>query len=110
MGNACIVADYGEHVTLSTSKLVRGRKAHVCGECHDLIAVGDLHEHVKGLCEGEWWDHRTCARCVNVRTDYFFSWVYGCLAADFEAEYGVDYRKGIPAHVTPCKRVDTKGD
>lgn len=101
--SGCIVGNEGEPITLATVRLVRARKGHVCEECRDPISVGDLYETMKGRCDGEWWSHKTCARCVNVRTDYFAQWTYGMLVEDFEAEHGVDYRDGIPAHITPCR-------
>lgn len=101
-GAFCIDADYGEPIEMYNAKLVRARKAHRCGECDDTIAVGDLHEVVTGRCDGEWLSHRTCARCCNVRKDYFATCALGCMVEDFKAEHGVDYRKGIPAHITPC--------
>ena len=102
MGRSCIHADYGETIEMHRERTVKGRKEHRCCECSEIIAVGDLHEVVTGMCDGHWVTYRTCARCVNVRTDYFSAWVYGTLVEDFESEHGVDYRKGIPPHITPC--------
>lgn len=103
MSTSCIVADYGEPADFHREKLVRARKGHTCGECGETIEPGDLYERVTGLWEGEWLRNKTCARCVNVRTDYFDAWVYGALVEDFYAEHGFDYRDGIPEDFAPCK-------
>jgi len=50
-----------------------------------------------------WASWRTCARCLLVAADYFVGRTLGTMVEDFECEHGVDYRQGIPAHVTPCR-------
>ena len=103
MANSCIDVDWGDAPEVFRDKLVRARKGHVCGECDEKILPGDLHEYATGKWDGDWSEHRTCARCCNVRRDYFGSWCYGMLVEDFNAEHGIDYRHGIPAHITPCR-------
>ena len=48
---------------------VKARKPWVCCECLSDIAVGERHEHVKGLWEGHWDEFRTCLRCVKLIAD-----------------------------------------
>lgn len=103
MANACIEADWGEPAEIQREELRRAGKRHTCGECGDAIEPGDLHEYVTGKWEGEWATFRTCARCVNIRRDYFHSWVYTCMVVDFRETHGFDYRDGIPADFAPCK-------
>jgi hypothetical protein len=100
----CIDSAYdGEPATIYREELRRARKQYSCGECGDPIKVGALHEVSTGLWDGKWYTHRTCARCVNVRTDYFYRWIYGCMVEDFIEAHGFDYRDGIPADFGPCK-------
>lgn len=102
MSRTCIYAE-GEGFDFVETKLVRARKPHECCECRETINVGDLHEHLRGVYDGQWDSYRTCARCVNVAADYFHGRTLGCMVEDFLAEHDVDYRKGIPAHITPCR-------
>jgi hypothetical protein len=105
MTSSCIWQyDEGETMEPCTTKLVKARKPHCCCECAVTINVGDLHEYVRGLYDGEWETYRTCARCLNVHADYFAGRrVLGCMVEDFEAEHGFDYRDGIPADFAPCR-------
>lgn len=104
MSDNCIVTDSDEFAEVSVLKLVRGRKPWTCCECGDAIDVGDLHEHAKLLYDGAWDEYRTCARCMNVRTDYFDGWFYGMMVEQFQEVHGIDYRKGIPSDLTPCRK------
>lgn len=70
-----------------------------------IAATVDLHERVTGLWEGKWDTFRTCARCANIRRDYFCSWVYGAAVETFKEAFGFDYRDGIPTDFDPCKEV-----
>ena len=90
-----------EHVS---EVLRKARKPHNCCECGDTIAVGDTYEQTKGRGEGGWEAYKTCARCVNVRNDFFVSWIYGMMVEAYQEEHGFDYRDGIPADFTPCGR------
>ncbi len=87
---------------MSTTKLRRARKAWECCECCETIQPGDLYEHMRGLYEDEWDTYRTCARCCNVRKDFFVGHVFACMVEDFQGAHGFDYRDGIPADFTPC--------
>ena len=98
----CIYVDHGESCDVLTEKLRRARKEHTCCECGDAIKPGDLYEDSDGLWDGMWAKHRTCARCVNVRADYFVGWTYTMMVEDFYNAHGFDYRDGIPADFTPC--------
>lgn len=46
---------------------VKGRKEHKCSECLRAIAIGERHEYVKGLWEGDFDQFRTCSECVLLR-------------------------------------------
>lgn len=40
------------------------RKEHCCGECGGRIGSGEKYEYVAGIQCGDWWDCKTCERCV----------------------------------------------
>lgn len=106
---SCIDVYDGEEVAeFHSASLVRARKKHVCGECADPIKPGALYERVRGKWEDTWSEFKTCARCVNIRTDYFRTWFYGNMVADFSDEHGFDYRDGIPEDFGPCQKVNGK--
>lgn len=101
MSNCIYVGDYDPPEVYS-QVLRRARREHTCCECGETITPGDLYEVAKGKWDGDWNEYKTCARCVNVRTDYFRGWFFGLMVEDFEATHGFDYRDGIPADFTPC--------
>lgn len=99
----CVWLDIDEPAQILTTELRRAARPHRCGECDETISPGQLYEYVHGKWEDHWSTHRTCARCVNVRTDYFKTgWIFGSVAHDFEEAFGFDYRKGIPKDFAPC--------
>jgi hypothetical protein len=103
---ACIdVYDGDVPAECFSEKLVRSRTTHHCGECGDPIKPGSLYERARGKWEGDWSTHKTCARCVNVRADYFRTWFYGHMVEDFRKTHGFDYRDGIPEDFGPCQKV-----
>ena len=102
MAENCIYVDEGETYDVAEQKLRRARKSWVCDECRETIQPGDLYEHFKGLFEGIWDEYRTCARCCNVRRDFFRGHMFTGMVEDFEVAHGFDYRDGIPEDFTPC--------
>ena len=46
---------------------VKARKPHVCSECGREIAVGEIHQYIKGLWDGSWSTVRTCQHCAAAR-------------------------------------------
>lgn len=67
----CPAYDYDEP-RVYNKKTVVARKEHRCYECHDVIAVGDKHEHVRALYDDSagWSSFRTCLVCVAIREDF----------------------------------------
>jgi hypothetical protein len=68
-----------------TIKTVRARKLHECCECSAAIAVGEQHEVVSGIWDGEARRYRTCATCVAWRSAYTAAQedgppAFGCLS------------------------------
>jgi hypothetical protein len=51
-------------------KIQRARKVHSCYECAGPIALGDEHEYVFGIWDGDPDSFRTCKACLQLR-----SWV-----------------------------------
>ena len=105
MGNACIeVCDYYEWATVLTDKTRRAAKSHTCGECGETIQKGVLYLYETALFEGTVTTHKTCARCWQIRKDYFHSWTWGRMVECFYDAHGFDYRDGIPADFAPCEK------
>lgn len=102
-GCICVDVDYEARIYPYTQKIVRARKPWKCCECGENIAVGDLHEDYRGLCDGRWLSYRTCARCVALRDDVMeCGWLFGTLVEVLWDVFGFDYREGIPDDFTPC--------
>lgn len=109
MSTNCIHIDaYDCGPIVHTEVTRRAAKPYECGECGDAIAKGDLYEYFRGLFEDFWSTHRTCARCVLVRSDFFRGWIYGEMVENFQDTHGFDYRDGIPTDFTPCGQEDKR--
>ena len=108
MGDNCCCIDYLEPADVWNQRVIRSRKEHKCEECGDAIAKGKIYERTSMLFEGRWSTHITCARCANIRDEYF---TCGCemgnMVEDFRECFGFDYRDGIPPDFTPCKKGKT---
>lgn len=57
----------GEPVECYEHRKVRARKTHKCSECDHPIVVGEEHWLSKGLCDGAWFQERTCLCCESAR-------------------------------------------
>lgn len=73
----------------------RARKVHACEECNGPIGVGDEHEYVKGLWDGQWSTFRTCLSCKEIR-DHFAcdGFMFGQLWSDLAENFFPDMRCG----------------
>ena len=101
----CICIYVDEVATMLEERTRRARKPHECGECGETIEPGSLYLYEREVFEGNISVHKTCARCANVRKDYFScGWYWGQLRDDFYDAHGFDYTKGIPADFAPCGR------
>ncbi|MCJ7796358.1 MAG: hypothetical protein MUQ56_06270 [Thermoleophilia bacterium] len=70
----------------------RARKPHVCCECHEEIAVGDIYEDASGLWDGDFSRYKTCAICVLIREDLCpCGYYYGDLRETIMKCLGFDY-------------------
>ncbi len=103
MSDNCICIEVEESPEVGSVKLRRARVDHQCGECPNVIKPGFLYEYATGLNDGRWWSAKTCARCLNIRSEYFnCGWYYGMLREHFSEVHDFDYVDGIPADFTPC--------
>jgi hypothetical protein len=62
--------------SLYEAKTRKARKPHRCNECCRTIQPGEQYEHVKGLIQGDWFKHKTCADCLSVRSVFFNAYFY----------------------------------
>ena len=67
-------------------RIVKARKQHECVECRKPILVGQEYEKVTGKWDGDIDTVRTCSVCLEVRKEFFCSWIHGSMWADFEYE------------------------
>lgn len=87
----------GETAECSSTQRRRARKAHVCCECSQPIAVGEVYEYVSGIWDGSPSSYKTCLSCVEIR-DHFSceGWIFGQLWDDLEENFLPDMRAGGP--------------
>lgn len=89
MYDSCLDSSYdAEHIEAGSVRIRKARKKHRCSECWELICPGDEYEYVKGLCDGSWFDNKTCMSCKNMRDSIFYGWTYKHVWFDFEEAYG----------------------
>lgn len=90
--HSCYIDGDGDPPSVYSERLARAVMDYRCGECGEAIPRGTLYEYVKGLWDGCWSTHRTCLRCLGVRTDCFRGgWAFGALRDDFRECNGFDY-------------------
>ncbi len=106
MTNCCYI-EHTDGWDVGHVKIHKARVSHTCGECGATIKPGMHYEVATGCWDGRWDRHKTCARCVNIRDEYFTGgWYYGNVRWDFKDCFGFDYVvDGIPPDFAPCKGV-----
>lgn len=109
MRTSCIDIDYDSGPACIRVEVRKARIPHVCCECHETIEPGRKYEYVRGLWDDHWGTYKTCARCANVRADYFNSYIYEHCVEHFREVHGFDYRDGIPKDFAPCQKRRTPG-
>ena len=62
----CPLSEPDEYCKVYNVDQRRARKEHVCGECGDTIGVGELHEYITMLFDGQWSTHRQCLLCSEI--------------------------------------------
>lgn len=86
--------DY-EGPAVSSSQVVKARKAHRCCECGEVIRPGALYECYSGCWDGSWARYRTCLPCMRIRDDLCScGFVFGQLREAIWEALGMDYITG----------------
>jgi len=80
---ACVYTECDNSATILSDKVVMARKDHKCYECRRVIKKGEQYEYVSGLCDGDFFTHKTCTDCASIRGSFFCeSWNYGQILED----------------------------
>ncbi len=75
----------------------RARKPHLCSECREMIPVGAQYERFKGVWDGSFDEHLTCASCVEIRSHFACNgWIFGRLWEDIEENFFPSMKAGGP--------------
>jgi hypothetical protein len=56
--------------TMIDDRINKARKEHKCGECHEVINIGDKYNTQKEVHDGDFSTHKTCIPCMEVRDTY----------------------------------------
>ena len=79
----CVDIDDDCRVEAISCRVVKARKAHICGECKEPIRPGEQYEYEVCTCDGEFQTYKTCLTCLRVRKDFLTcGWYYGYMWAD----------------------------
>lgn len=100
---ACDCGWDGEPVYPRAITTPMARVAHVCDECGEAINPGERYHHLRGMCEGEWFTHKTCEICHRIGRD--FCAPLGDLRYTVQNLLGVDYVTG-----ETCETQDERWD
>jgi hypothetical protein len=68
-------------------------KAHKCSECGRIIERGESYENSRGLMDGRWYEHHTCAHCQAARgwlSDVCGGWLFEGVLEDLEHHWDDD--------------------
>ena len=66
----------GEYCEFYHAKRLKSFKNHKCDECGKQIVGGQTYEIVRGKFEGDWFTHKTCPVCLELRDKLFSSGYY----------------------------------
>lgn len=81
------VADYCDGMASQyISKRVKARKERTCNECRRKIPEGEEYENMTGRWGDEKERHHTCRLCLEIRGEFFDSWIYGRIWEDMRNE------------------------
>lgn len=62
----CPLSESDDRATVYNVDQRRARKEHVCDECRDPIARGELHEYITMLFDAAWSNFRMCLLCSEI--------------------------------------------
>lgn len=65
-------------------------KEHKCAECGGAIKKGESYQYASGKCEGDLWQVKTCARCLDL-IEYMRAHV-PCYCREYEGLFNDDAR------------------
>ncbi len=83
MTEGCQIEAYdGDPCEFYRSQIRKARKQYKCQECGEPIRPGDKYEYTSGKCDGDLFNHRTCALCEEIRSRVFCSWTLGGMWED----------------------------
>lgn len=104
MPNCCCI-DVDETSTVIADEIRRARKPHTCCECGETIHPGSVYTYERTRhYDGYMQSFKTCARCRNIRDEYFTcGWYYEGMVEMFQECFGFDYRQGLPPDFAPCR-------
>jgi hypothetical protein len=66
----CIGGEADGYCEFWDSKIVKARKPHKCYECRREIPVGAQYEYVAGKYDGDFFTHKTCLVCAEIRDSF----------------------------------------
>lgn len=64
-GGSCDYGD-GEPVRCYSERQRVARKAWCCGDCGETIKAGETYHYERYMCDGHWYETRTCLSCDSV--------------------------------------------
>jgi len=92
MFDSCVCVDVDDYVTMLDERIRKARKEHVCDECHEKIPPGTKYEFMRFIDDGEFFQHKTCLPCMNVRKSLFHcGFHFGMLWEDLRDHFGNEY-------------------
>ena len=76
--NCCVLSSDAPQPEFFLEKIVKARKKHICGECWQVINIGDKYEHVSGKWDGDMRTCKTCGDCREIRNAFNCGdgWIY----------------------------------
>ena len=80
MGESCVCLDVDPEGYCLQEKEVIARKEHFCGECREIIKIGNSYEIIKMVYNGDGRisTFKTCMPCMNMRENLFkCGWIFG---------------------------------
>lgn len=83
MNDSCVCVDVDDGPEFYSDTMPTARKEHKCGECREIIRVGEKYEKCVGVWDGSFNTHKTCMPCVHIRSEYFeCGWNFGAVWED----------------------------
>lgn len=95
IGCSCVCDTDYDCADVSSTKIIKARKEHVCCECGETINSGEKYEYASGLWDGSWSHYKTCEICLRIRDEVCCGgWIFGELRDVIWEAFGLDYVTG----------------